>query len=131
MLIKQQFAITHLHTVFWDSKKLDQSSPDEHLTMLSFYEYIRTSNFFLWTQHSDRRCVCNPSSNSEISEELCGLQQISVNIMYNPRNIQVYTMGVATRAHKCIESCLYLTNSYTFWPTTWPSLGLFFNYGFL
>jgi len=49
MLMKQQFAIPHQHTVLWESKKLDQSSIDEHLNMLSFYEYIRTSNFFVDT----------------------------------------------------------------------------------
>jgi hypothetical protein len=43
--MKQLFTITHQHTVLWERKKLDQSSTDEHLTMISFYEYIRTSNF--------------------------------------------------------------------------------------
>jgi hypothetical protein len=56
--MRQQLIITHQHTVLKETEKNMTNPTDQQLSMLHFYENIRTSNF-LWTQHLDRRCVCN------------------------------------------------------------------------
>jgi len=43
-----------------DRKKLDQSSTDQHLSMLFLQKYV-DEQFLLWTQHFDRRRVHNPT----------------------------------------------------------------------
>jgi hypothetical protein len=43
-----------------DRKKHDQSSTDEHLSMMFLQKYV-DEQFLLWTQHFDRRCVHNPT----------------------------------------------------------------------
>ena len=49
-----------VNSITGDKKKIDRSLTDQHFSMLCFYESIRTGNC-LWTQHFDRRCVCNPA----------------------------------------------------------------------
>jgi len=48
-LMKQQFVLTHRYTVLQETEELDRSSVDQHLSMLCFYEHIRTRNFFVGT----------------------------------------------------------------------------------
>ena len=43
-----------------DRKKLDQSSTDQHLSMLFLQKYV-DKQFLLWTQHFDNRCVHKPT----------------------------------------------------------------------
>jgi len=51
---KSNFFVTPRYTVLQDMKKVYRSSLDQHLSMLFFYENVRTNNC-LWTQH------CNPT----------------------------------------------------------------------
>jgi hypothetical protein len=46
-IMKQQLVVTHRYTVLQETeKKLDRSLTYQNLSMLCFYENIRTSNFF-------------------------------------------------------------------------------------
>ena len=60
-IMKHQFFLTHCTHFYRREEKPDRSLTDQHLYMLCFYENLRRKNFFLWTQHFDRRCVCNPT----------------------------------------------------------------------
>jgi len=51
-LMKQQFVTAHRYTVLRETqKKLDQSPVDLHVSMLRFYENVRTNNFLAGTTY--------------------------------------------------------------------------------
>ena len=75
-LKKQQSVVTHCHTILQVLKKHDQSSADQHFTMLCFYDNIRTSNIVI----EDVRVF---QHNCQVMREshydwLCGLQHIAI-----------------------------------------------------
>jgi hypothetical protein len=61
-------------------RKLDRRSTDQHLSMLCFYENMRTSNFFVDTTIlTEGAFVTEQSSNAGIHfDELCGSRQLVV-----------------------------------------------------
>jgi hypothetical protein len=84
--LKQQFGLTHRYTILQGTeKKIDRSSVDRHVSMLCFYENIRTGNF-LWKQHFGR-CVCNPKWESQFGE-FFGLRQIAFRERYTKSDIR-------------------------------------------
>ena len=58
-LMKQQFVLTHRHTLLQQIDKNGRSSTGQNVSMLIFYENVRTI-IFLLTRHFDRRCNCKP-----------------------------------------------------------------------
>jgi hypothetical protein len=61
--LKQQVIVTHQRTVLREREnKLDKSLTYHHLGMLCFYKSVASRiGYFLWAQHFDSRCVCNPT----------------------------------------------------------------------
>jgi len=57
--MKQQFVITQHHPILQEREKVDILN-GLILSTSFFYKNIQRSNC-LWTQHFDRRCVCNPT----------------------------------------------------------------------
>jgi hypothetical protein len=47
--MKQQFVIKHQYTVLEQTEQLDQSLMDQQLSMLCFFENVRTCNIFVDT----------------------------------------------------------------------------------
>jgi hypothetical protein len=61
-LMKQQFVVTHRHTILQEAEKTWQILNRPTLKHVMFLRKYKAKDlFFLWTQRFDRRYVCNPT----------------------------------------------------------------------
>jgi hypothetical protein len=77
--MKQQFVVTHRYTILQETQKTWTILNRPTLKRVVFIRTYKDKNFCLWTQHFDRRCVCNylVMQKSQF-DEFCGLWQIVV-----------------------------------------------------